>query len=67
MKKIFLRTLCGFCGIYLTIICISIIVRTFSMEVSLRSWGSSILILVGLFIGMLINMFIESKIENENK
>lgn len=67
MKKLFLRTLCGFCGIYLTIISISMIVRTFSMEVSLRSWGSSILILVGLFIGMLINMFIESKIENENK
>lgn len=63
MKKIFLRTLCGFCGIYLTIICISMIVRTFSMEVALKSWGSAIVILIGLFIGM----FIEGKIEDKIK
>lgn len=67
MKKLFLRTLCGFCGIYLTIICISIIVRTFSMNIYLKSWGSAIVILIGLFIGMFINVFIESKIEDKIK
>lgn len=59
MKKLFSNTLYGVGGIYLVLAFMAVLSYIFKFNISLRSWGSAIVLFIGVFIGT----FIESKVE----